>query len=88
MSWIPFAATLNSERLNAALVLFRKAFEYGTMVWLLRASGLRYWTAGLSVAAGLTLLETVQRYLPNRQPEITDAVLAAILTCILWGSRE
>src|SRR6185369_3516549 len=47
MSWIPFSATLSAERMNAALVLLRKAFEYGTLVWLLRASGLQYWSAGL-----------------------------------------
>ena len=88
MSWIPFSATLASERLNAALVLLRKAFEYGTLVWLLRASGLRYWSAGVSVAAALVLLETAQRYLPNRQPEITDAAIAGILACILWGSER
>ena len=88
MSWIPFAATLDAERLNAALVLLRKAFEYGTLVWLLRASGLRYWSAGVSVAAALVLLETAQRYLPNRQPEMTDAMIAGILACILWGSER
>jgi hypothetical protein len=88
MSWIPFSATLSSERMNAALVLLRKAFEYGTLVWLLRASGLRYWSAGLWVGAGLLLLEAVQRYMPNRQPEVTDAVLTGILTCILWGSER
>jgi VanZ family protein len=88
MSWIPFSATLASERLNAALVLLRKAFEYGTLVWLLRASGLRYWSAGMSVAAALVLLEAAQRYLPNRQPEITDAAIAGILACILWGSER
>jgi VanZ family protein len=88
MSWIPFLATLDAERLAAALVLLRKAFEYGTLVWLLRASGLRYWSAGASVAAALVLLETAQRYLPNRQPEITDAAIAGILACILWGSER
>jgi VanZ family protein len=88
MSWIPFAATLSGERLNAALVLLRKAFEYGAEVWLLRASGLRYWSAGVWVAAGLMLLETAQRYLPNRQAEVTDAAIAGILACILWGSER
>jgi VanZ family protein len=88
MSWIPFSATLNAERLTAALVLLRKAFEYGTLLWLLRASGLRYWSAGTSVAAALVLLETAQRYLPNRQPEITDAAIAGILACVLWGSER
>ena len=88
MSWIPFAATLNAERLSAALVLLRKAFEYGTLVWLLRAAGLRYWSAGAWVAAALVLLETAQRFLPNRQPEMTDAMIAGILACILWGSER
>ena len=69
-------------------MLLRKAFEYGTLVWLLRASGLRYWIAGVWVSAGLLLLEMAQRYLPNRQPEVTDACIAAILTCILWGSER
>jgi hypothetical protein len=88
MSWIPFSATLDSERLSAALVLFRKAFDYGTLVWLLRASGLRYGSAGVWVGAALVLLETAQRYLPNRQPEITDAAIAGVLACILWGSER
>jgi VanZ family protein len=88
MSWIPFAATLDAERLNAALVVLRKAYEYGTLVWLLRASGLRYGSAGVSVAAALMLLEMAQRYMPNRQPEITDAVIAGMLACILWGSER
>jgi VanZ family protein len=88
VSWIPFVATLDGERLNAALVLLRKAFDYGTLVWLLRASGLRYGSAGTSVAAALVLLETAQRNLPNRQAEITDALIAAIVACILWGSER
>jgi VanZ family protein len=88
MRWIPFAATLDGERLSAALVILRKAFEYGTMVWLLRASGVRYAYAGAAVAAGLMLLEIAQRHLPNRQPEVTDALIAAILACVLWGSER
>jgi VanZ family protein len=88
MSWIPFSATLESERLNAALVLLRKGFEYGALVWLLRASGLRYWLAGLWVGGGLLLLEMLQRYLPNRQAEVTDTVIALILTVVLWSSER
>jgi hypothetical protein len=88
MSWIPFSATLSGERMNAALVLLRKAFEYGALVWLLRAAGLRYWSAGVWVGGGLLLLEMAQRHMPNRQPEITDAVLAGILACIFWGSER
>ena len=88
MSWIPFAATLGAERLDAALALMRKAFDYGTLVWLLRASGLRYASAGAWVGAGLLVLEVAQMYQPNRQPEITDTVIAAIFACILWGGER
>jgi VanZ family protein len=88
MSWIPFAATLGAERLDAALALMRKAFEYGTLVWLLRASGLRYASAGAWVGAGLLVLEVAQMYQPNRQPEITDTVIAASFACILWGGER
>ena len=87
-SWVPFAATFAAERQNAVLVLLRKAFEYGSMVWLLRAAGYRYTNAGMATAAALLLLELVQRHLPNRQPEITDAVIAALMTSVLWGARN
>jgi VanZ family protein len=40
------------------------------------------------VGSALVLLETAQRYLPNRQPEITDAVIAGMLACILWSSER
>jgi VanZ family protein len=90
-SLIPFAATFAGERQNAALVLLRKAFEYGSIVWLLRAAGYRYRDAGMVTAAALLLLEILQRHLPNRQPEITDAFIAALMACVLWiarGTRE
>jgi VanZ family protein len=84
-SWIPFAATFAAEQQNAALVLLRKAFEYGAMVWMLRAAGYRYRNAGMAAAAALLLLELLQRHLPNRQPEITDACLAVLMAVVLWG---
>ena len=84
-SWIPFAATFAAERQNAALVLLRKAFEYGAMVWILRAAGYGYRSAGMAAAAALLLLEVVQRHLPNREPEITDACLAVLMAVVLWG---
>lgn len=83
-SWIPFGATLDSENFSAVLVIFRKAFEYGAAVWLLRARGVSYAPAGVTVAAALAVLEAAQRYLPGRTPEITDSVLALLLALVLW----
>ncbi|MCU1237619.1 MAG: hypothetical protein JWP63_5586 [Candidatus Solibacter sp.] len=42
-------------------------------------------------AAALLLLEILQGHLPNRQPEITDAFIAALMACVLGiarGTRE
>ncbi|MEO8371445.1 MAG: VanZ family protein [Candidatus Solibacter sp.] len=88
MSWIPFAATLDGERLNAALTLLRKAFDYGALVWLMRASGVAYARAGLMGAAGLLVLEVAQRWMPGRQPELTDSLIVLLLAAVLWGMEN
>jgi hypothetical protein len=72
-SWIPFAATFNSERQSAAVILLRKAFEYGALVWLLRTRGISYVRSAVVVAGWLAVLEAIQRYLPGRTPAITDS---------------
>ena len=83
-TWIPFVPTFDSERQSALVILFRKAFDYAAMVWLLRERGVSYLRAGVGLALALAVLEAVQRYLPGRTPETTDAVLASLMTLILW----
>ena len=85
MAWLPFSATLDGERLNAALTLLRKVFDYGAVVWLLRGTGVSYARAGEFSAAGLFVLEMAQRYLPGRQPELTDSVIAVAMAGVLLG---
>jgi VanZ family protein len=87
-SWIPFFATLGSERQTAAVIVLRKAFEYGALVWLLHARGWSYLRSGALLAAALLGLELVQRYLPGRTPESTDAVLAALMALVLWLASD
>ena len=87
-TWIPFVPTLESERQSAVVILLRKAFDYGAAVWLLHAAGWRYARAGACVAAALFGLELLQRHLPGRTPEITDAVLAAIMAAALWLASD
>jgi len=82
-NWIPFVPTLASEPEDALPVLLHKAFDYGAMVWLLAESGMSYVRAGMCVAAVLAVLEAVQRYLPGRTPETTDAVLTLLMMVIL-----
>ena len=78
-SWIPFAASFEAERQAAVIVLFDKAFFYGTAVWFGNLGGWPYAAGGLLLAAVLLVLEWVQRHLPGRTPEITDAVLALLM---------
>jgi hypothetical protein len=83
-SWIPFAATFESERQSATVILLRKAFEYGALVWLFRSEGMSYARAAIAVAGSLAVLEAIQRYLPGRSPEITDSVVTLLMALALW----
>jgi VanZ family protein len=86
-SWIPFAAIIEDNRGPAAVVLLRKAFDYGVLIWLLRGFGVV--RVGVGLASVLVITELVQRYIPGRQPEITDAVLALMMTGLLaWSWRR
>jgi VanZ family protein len=82
-SWIPFAATLESVRDSAVIVIARKAFDYGAMVFALRCARLAWLSAGFAVALPLAAMEAIQTYLPGRSPEITDPLLALLMTAML-----
>jgi VanZ family protein len=85
-SWIPFAGIIEESHGSAAVIALRQAFNYGAMVWMARGFGIV--RAGTILAAVLMVTELIQRYLPGRQPEITDAVLALMMTGILAWSRR
>ncbi|MFZ0936270.1 MAG: VanZ family protein [Bryobacteraceae bacterium] len=86
--WTPLGATFENERWGALVILLRKAFFYGSTIWLLVRSGIRYPVAGIALAANLFVLETVQRYLPGRTPEITDSLIAVVMTAALWALSD
>jgi len=81
--WIPFAASFNAERQAGLLVMLRKAFDYGALIWLLAWRGAGRWRAGAAVAAALLVCEWAQRYLAGRTAETTDSVLAMLMAGIL-----
>jgi len=82
--WVPFSATFQADRSSASIVLARKAFAYGSTLWLLGRSGFgRLWSASL-LAGVLLVTEGIQMYLPGRIPESTDAVLVLLMAFILW----
>jgi VanZ family protein len=82
-SWTLLGATMASAYTPAVTVLLRKVFEYGTVVWLLRASKIGYLAAGTAVAAALAAMEALQCFLPGRHPEITDPILALLMALVL-----
>lgn len=83
-NWIPFANLLEWDWLRGGVILFRKAFDYGSAVWMVEAAGAGYVTAAALVATVLGAIEVVQLRLPGRSPEITDPILAVLLAWVLW----
>ena len=82
-SWIPFVATLEAGRDSAVIVIARKAFDYGALVFALRCAGWPWLRAGFAVALPLAAAEAIQTYLPRRTPEITDPLLALLMMLLL-----
>jgi VanZ family protein len=82
-SWIPFAATLEAGRDSAVIVIARKAFDYGALIFALRCGGWAWLRAGFVVALPLAAAEAIQTYLPGRTPEITDPLLALLMMFLL-----
>ena len=70
------------------MILLRKAFLYGSTVWLLARSGISHPVAGGALAVALFILEMVQRHLPGRTPEITDSLVALAMTAALWALAD
>lgn len=87
-SWLPFQASFFSEWEPALSVMLGKVFAYGALVWLIREAGVRLWIATTSAALLLACIETIQRYLPGRAPEIIDPLIAVILGWIFWSLKE
>ncbi|MDE3167664.1 MAG: VanZ family protein [Acidobacteriota bacterium] len=82
-SWIPFAASMEAEGTTNVVVILRKAYEYGAMIWLLRAGKVRYLAGAVLLAIALFAAEMLQTRMPGRTPEITDSVLALLMGLIL-----
>lgn len=82
-SWYPFQATIMSPSNEGVPILLRKAFEYGSLVWLMHAGKYRHMVAGTLLAIGLFGMEMMQTRMPARTPEITDSVLVLLMAVVL-----
>jgi len=86
--WVPFRGLFRSDWQDGFVVLFRKSFWYGAVLWLWRGSGYRLALTAPIAAVALFVLERAQVYLPGRTPEITDVVLALMMGLLLWLLRD
>lgn len=82
-SWVPFSALFTLPAVKTVFLL--KAFRYGALIWLLRSSGWRLWTAAGGVFVMLALIEAAQLWAPGHTPEITDPLLAVLFGLLLWA---
>jgi VanZ family protein len=87
-NWVPFRGMFRSTWQDGFVVLFRKSFWYGSVLWLWRGAGYRLAATTAITAGALFLLERAQIYLPGRTPEITDAVLAVLMGLLIWLLRD
>jgi VanZ family protein len=62
---------------------FEKAFLYGSLIWLLGKTGLRFGTSIILVTIMLVATSWAETYLPGRSAEITDALIAALIGVII-----
>jgi len=67
-------------------VVFRRAFDCGSLVWLSYRAGASYLRAGILVAASLAIFAGVQLYLSRPEASMADPILALFMTVGLWLS--
>jgi VanZ family protein len=84
-SWVPFQASLVSNWEPGVGVLLGKVYIYGSLLWLIRESGVRLSAATITTVTLLGAVEVAQVYLPGRTSEITDPVIAVILAWVFWS---
>jgi len=87
-NWVPFRGFFRTVWQDGFVVLFRKSFWYGSVIWLWRAAGYSLGWTTAAAAAALLLLEWAQVYLPRRTPDISDAALAVLMGALLGLLRD
>jgi VanZ family protein len=83
LSWVPFAGVLESARDSGTQILLRKAFWYGTAIYLFHNMGYGWRGPSVVLALVLAAIEFAQRYLPGRSADVTDPLLALLLGVLL-----
>lgn len=75
-SFIPFASVIGGSLAAGMQAMLYKALLFGGLIWALLRQGLRLAPAVAAVAGLALAVSVVQRWLPGRSAEITDALIA------------
>lgn len=81
--WIPFISSFAETRGAGLVVFVDKAFLYASTVWFGRYAARSILASSGILAFLLLVFELIQRYLPGRTPEISDALLALLAGFVL-----
>jgi hypothetical protein len=73
--WMPFQAMLEGSMSANLRALFAQLFALGATLWLVRRGGGRLGGAAAALALWVGALETAQRWIVGRTPDITPALL-------------
>lgn len=83
-SWVPFAIVLDGSMLNNLRNLAQTAFVVSGCLWLMQDIGWRAWSAVVALSGWVFVLEWTQRWIVDRSPSVTDA-LVTLLAGVLIG---
>lgn len=81
--WIPFLGLMRASLELNIISFLEKAFLYGSLIWLLGKTGLRFWASTVLVVMMLFATSWAETYLPGRSAEITDALIALFMGAII-----
>lgn len=86
--WIPFGAFMRGSIEVNIRSLLEKTFLYGSMVWLMLRSGIKFTPAVILSAVFVLLLRIGQLFLPGRSAEITDPIIVLIVAGVMKALPE
>jgi VanZ family protein len=84
--WVPFSGSLLSGRNYQPLL--EKIFLYSAVLWTFLVYRRSDWRAVLHLMIVVAAIETVQIWMPGKEPEVTDVLLVATAGAAFWLLRR
>jgi hypothetical protein len=74
--WLPFITWFDAGMPIDWVILFKKLFLFGALVWLFTEAGAPRGIAAVIVTTLVTMIQIIQQYLPDHAGTLTDPLLA------------